>query len=722
MGRREKPLDPAQGAVARFAFELRGLRATRAGAPTYRAMAQPAGYSGPTLSAAAGERLPTLPVLLAYVSACGGDTSVWERRWRAALADEAGTPAPDDAEGPYPGLARFEPADRDRFHGRDDLIAELLRLVDRRRVSAVVGAWAARRTRRAARRSWGMLRPGRCPYDSSAEAFRRGWVRLIGSGLSVVGVSVRIMQLRYAFRLDPGPGQRVALARAFGCARVVYDGAVAARERARREGAAFPSAGALSRTLITEAKRGPGRRWLSEVSAVILQQALRDVERAYTDFFSSLKGSRQEHGGGAALQVEAGCPAIRLHRERPMEDQRGGAAASAEDRRGEGALVTHPALGAVQRDSDPGCGRPVLRLLRDRDRPRRRPGADARSRQPAQRGHRSGSHTLRGPLRWPCHRLPALLAPGGEEADEGAAGLSRKQKGSKNREKARLRVARAHAQVADARREFHHQLSTQLIRESQAVAVEDLAVKALARTRLGKSIQHRLGAVPRDAGVQGWPVRARLCEGRPVQAHQPGVLGLWSQGRARTPARAHLDVHALRHGSRDRDHNAAKNVQQAAGLAVTACRAQVSRNSFRHNAKKQEATESTPELVPPSGTAPGEEVQNLPASAGRASTELAAADTQGRLTLWDAGGQRRIAVLAAADSTVARPALTFSADGSLLAASRADGSVRVWETASPRLEGATLPTATGRSSRSDSPRAPRSCTSRHPICPCAQSS
>ncbi|MET9034906.1 WD40 repeat domain-containing protein [Streptomyces mirabilis] len=74
---------------------------------------------------------------------------------------------------------------------------------------------------------------------------------------------------------------------------------------------------------------------------------------------------------------------------------------------------------------------------------------------------------------------------------------------------------------------------------------------------------------------------------------------------------------------------------------------------------------------------------------------LAAADTQGRLTLWDAGGQHRIAVLAAADSTVERPALAFSADGSLLAASRADGSVRVWETASPRLEGATLPTGDG---------------------------
>jgi hypothetical protein len=64
---------------------------------------------------------------------------------------------------------------------------------------------------------------------------------------------------------------------------------------------------------------------------------------------------------------------------------------------------------------------------------------------------------------------------------------------------------------------------------------------------------------------------------------------------------------------------------------------------------------------------------------------LAAADVQGRLTLWDADGQHRIAVLAAADSTVERPALAFSADGS----------VRVWETASPRLPGAIVPAGDG---------------------------
>jgi putative transposase len=66
--------------------------------------------------------------------------------------------------------------------------------------------------------------------------------------------------------------------------------------------------------------------------------------------------------------------------------------------------------------------------------------------------------------------------------------LSRKQKGSRSREKARVKIARAHAKVADARRDFHHKLSTAIIRENQAVTVEDLAVKGLARTRLAKAV------------------------------------------------------------------------------------------------------------------------------------------------------------------------------------------------------------------------------------------
>ncbi|MFI1480357.1 hypothetical protein [Streptomyces sp. NPDC020747] len=140
MGRREKPLDPAAGPVQRFAHALRKLR-DEAGGPTYRDMAREVPYSAPTLSAAAaGERLPSLSVLLAYVTACGGDPHEWERRWAEALAEAADDRAPQDGDSPYPGLARFEADDRYAFHGRDELVAELIELTGRRRILAVIGA------------------------------------------------------------------------------------------------------------------------------------------------------------------------------------------------------------------------------------------------------------------------------------------------------------------------------------------------------------------------------------------------------------------------------------------------------------------------------------------------------------------------------------------------------------------------------------------------------
>ncbi|MEV6381857.1 helix-turn-helix domain-containing protein [Streptomyces sp. NPDC051773] len=139
MGRRESPLDPGAGPVQRFAHQLRALRQT-AGGMTYRAMAERVEYSAPTLSeAAAGERLPSLPVVLAYVAVCGGDPEEWERRWQQALEESVQPPQDDAAGAPYSGLARFEPDDRDRFFGRDRLIADLVQLAGAHRFVGVVG-------------------------------------------------------------------------------------------------------------------------------------------------------------------------------------------------------------------------------------------------------------------------------------------------------------------------------------------------------------------------------------------------------------------------------------------------------------------------------------------------------------------------------------------------------------------------------------------------------
>src|SRR5579871_387980 len=82
MGRPERPLDDAGGPIAEFAQDLRTLRRL-AGNPSYRELARTALFAPSVLSsAAAGYRLPTLPVTLALVAACGGDCEEWERRWR----------------------------------------------------------------------------------------------------------------------------------------------------------------------------------------------------------------------------------------------------------------------------------------------------------------------------------------------------------------------------------------------------------------------------------------------------------------------------------------------------------------------------------------------------------------------------------------------------------------------------------------------------------------
>ncbi|MFE9940259.1 nSTAND1 domain-containing NTPase [Streptomyces hirsutus] len=139
-GRREVPVDPAAGPVQRFAFELRTLRA-EAGGITYRALARRAGYSVTTLSqAAAGEHLPTLSVVLAYVRACGGEAAQWEARWKEAVEESTGDGSRDDGSlAPYRGLARFETGDSALFFGREQLTADLVDLLRRRRFAAVFG-------------------------------------------------------------------------------------------------------------------------------------------------------------------------------------------------------------------------------------------------------------------------------------------------------------------------------------------------------------------------------------------------------------------------------------------------------------------------------------------------------------------------------------------------------------------------------------------------------
>ncbi|MGW1041787.1 RNA-guided endonuclease TnpB family protein [Streptomyces sp. NPDC002547] len=162
--------------------------------------------------------------------------------------------------------------------------------------------------------------------------------------------------------------------------------------------------------------------------------------------------------------------------------------------------------------------------------------------------------------------------------------LSRKAKGSKNRAKARIKVARQHARVADRRRDWHHKASTQIIRENQAVFVEDLAVSGLGRTRLAKSVYDAgwaafVGMLEYKAALYG---RTLAKAGRAVPSSQICSAADCGTAPSRCTSVSGCAASAAPH---DRDHNAARNVLfegrriVAAGWAETpnACGAPVRR-------------------------------------------------------------------------------------------------------------------------------------------------
>ncbi|MEU5259656.1 hypothetical protein [Amycolatopsis sp. NPDC021455] len=176
MARKERPLGPGDDLVVEFAAGLRQLR-DEAGGPTYRTLAARAGYSAAALSEAAGGRkLPGLALTTAYVGACGGDVEKWETRWREAAARLAAesTPGPE-AQTPYLGLAAFQPADADRFFGREKLVGELTAKLSERRFVGVFGASGSGkssllRAGLAGERAARVRTPGEHPLSQCADA------------------------------------------------------------------------------------------------------------------------------------------------------------------------------------------------------------------------------------------------------------------------------------------------------------------------------------------------------------------------------------------------------------------------------------------------------------------------------------------------------------------------------------------------------------------------
>ncbi|WP_326626132.1 MULTISPECIES: RNA-guided endonuclease InsQ/TnpB family protein [unclassified Streptomyces] len=378
------------------------------------------------------------------------------------------------------------------------------------------------------------------------------------------------MQLRYSFRLYPNGPQRSGLARAFGCARVVYNDALRAREDARANGDVFPKTGDLSRLLITEAKKTTERAWLGNVSAVVLQQSLRDLDTAYRNFFDGLGGKRPRMGAPRFKSRKDNRQAVRFTANARWKITAGGDLSLPKigDVRVKWSrtLPSTPSTVTVVKDA---AGRYFASFVVQTGPEEMLPEVAG------QVGIDLGLSHFAILSDGTKIESPRLLRRAEKKLKREQRRLARKAKGSNNRTKARLKAARAHAQVADARREFHHQLSTRIIRDNQAVAVEDLAVIGLARTRLAKSVH--------DAG---WSAFVAMLEYKAARYGRTFVrIGRFEPtsqvccvcGIKDGPKPLHVRVWECGACGAvlDRDVNAAVNVAKAAGLAVSACRAQV---------------------------------------------------------------------------------------------------------------------------------------------------
>ncbi|WP_427168970.1 RNA-guided endonuclease InsQ/TnpB family protein (plasmid) [Streptomyces sp. C1-1] len=362
----------------------------------------------------------------------------------------------------------------------------------------------------------------------------------------------------FKYRFNPTDEQAEQLSRTFGCVRLVYNKALEERTAAwygeQRRISYVQSSAAL-----TQWKKTEELAFLTQVSSVPLQQALRHLHTAFGNFFAkraryprfkSRKKSRASaeytRSGftwrAGRLTLAKMAEPLDISWSRPLPQG------------------TEPTTATVSRDA---AGRWFVSLLCEDTVTPAAPTANAV-------GLDAGITCLvtlstGEKITNPKHerRDRARLARAQRE-------LSRKTKGSANGEKARRKVARVHARIADRRRDFLHKLSTRLVRENQTVVIEDLTVRTMVKNHtlaraisdaswreLRMMLEYKCAWYGRELVViDRWFPSSKLC----------GTCGT-------VTAKMPLNVRAWRcdcGAVHDRDVNAARNIL-AAGLAVSAC-------------------------------------------------------------------------------------------------------------------------------------------------------
>ena len=362
----------------------------------------------------------------------------------------------------------------------------------------------------------------------------------------------------YQYRIYPTDEQKQMLARTFGCARFVYNWALRLRTDAyyeRQERIGYHQTSAM----LTDLKKQPEYAWLNDVSCVPTQQALRHLDKAFRNFFEGRAAYPKFHSRHGEQAAEYTTSAFKW-----------------DDKHLTLAKMDAPLQIVWSRPLPKGCkpttvtvtkdtaGRYFVSILVEEDTKslpvvNQQVGLDLglKSMVILSTGESIGN--------------PQFFRKQEKKLAKAQRRLAKKKKGSKNRNKARIRVARIHAKIADRRKDYQHKLSTRIVHENQVICIESLAVKSMVQNHsLAKSISD-----------VGWGEFVRQLEYK-AQWYGRTLVSIdkWYPSSKRCSSCGHvletlsLDVRFWRcpecHTFHDRDINAAKNVL-AAGLAVSAC-------------------------------------------------------------------------------------------------------------------------------------------------------
>jgi putative transposase len=407
----------------------------------------------------------------------------------------------------------------------------------------------------------------------------------------VLGMGKKVKRA-YKYRFYPTGPQEQLLMRTFGCVRLVWNRAL--EERQRRYTEEGQSTGYVDTAhWLTEWKRDPDLAFLGEVSNVPLQQCLRHQQVAFTNFFNKIAKYpkfKSKHRSRASatfttnaftwrdgmLKLAKCAEPLNITWSRPLPD---------------GAIPT-----SVTVSKDP-AGRWHISILVETT-VQTLPGTDRAV------GVDVGLTCLAALSTGEKINNPKPEQHDRQHLAKAQRCLARRQKGSKNRAKARIRIAKIHARISDRRRDHLHKLTTRLVQDNQLVTIEDLSVANMVKNHhLARSISdaawselHRMLEYKCQwygrtlVVVDRWFPSSKLCSNCGHHAKSmPLSVRRWACPSCGV--------------SHDRDVNAACNLL-AAGLAVTACGGVVrpepaSRQG--HSPSKQEtprATKGIPRIHP----------------------------------------------------------------------------------------------------------------------------